>query len=276
MEVLQERRQRRLQRIQKKIFRSRVEEPDDGSESSISEHGHSFGESSITIVNDEVLDSQKIKKLRNLKTISSDSSSGIDSNYQLKKSFHAKNSVHKSKRFSRGSQQGSSSEYRYNVNVNNKQPLNFSANVAGMEDVSNVNSSYFCSTNKSGFLKNSQTKAQVDPQNPYRNRMVHKERLDVVFEQKKVPGTLYDSSNSNKDVASTPKKRVKQLKPGKLLRNESRVVNPMESNEQMGEKVALPRILSPTARNLRNNQHRQMAGYSRKRHVLQRHVLDEQ
>jgi len=65
--------------------------------------------------------------------------------------------------------------------------------------------------------------------------------------------------------------------PAKLHfdRKPSQVVNPLDSQNELKSKVKLPRILSPTMRNIQNNKPRRISGYSRKGHVLKRHTLDD-
>ncbi|CAI2382941.1 unnamed protein product [Moneuplotes crassus] len=276
--VLEDRRMRRFNRIKSKIFRNRLQESieeSSGSDSSSDEdNGGSFGESSITIPVSEKLNSNERRKLQALDTISSGSSSEMDSNYQLK-SFHIRNQSNVSRRVSKRNQHENKRVYKKvtkELNHSNSPPYD-----GGIDDSSALNSSFIYSTTKSGLRGQNGKRVNADPENRYKNKKIIQQReLDVVFEQNKKTNEVYNTSESDQYFQLSPETDDRHSHKTKLFGRVSRGVNPLDSQDEMRERVEFPRILSPSMRNMQNNKPRNISGYSRKRHVLKRHLLDEE
>lgn len=117
-----------------------IEDSDSDSSSEESQHSGKFAESSITIQNSEDLDESSLKKVMALNTESSHTSSGLDSNYQLKKPVNSRYSSHNSKRQNQKKRSDNRVEYVSSPSREGES-IHSSQNKKKFEDASNPDSS---------------------------------------------------------------------------------------------------------------------------------------
>jgi len=116
------------------------------------------------------------------------------------------------------------------------------------------------------------------------NLLLKNKELAVVFESRINRSDKFETPKNKDSLIASP--GISKLNINKLnldgwrllnleyIRKPSVTMNPLDSMSNFKSNTKLPVLLSPTQKNIQNNQVRKMAGYSRKRNVLARRCLD--